>query len=92
MGYRLIDSLMQNHPFLLIIKLLSIATVVKLWSAAPCLRKKICQIPAVQSIRSRTEFKKALKGLLDARSARLFTFPQFEAALKVYYMYALPDI
>jgi hypothetical protein len=47
--------------FLLIVEFLSIATVVKLWSAAPYLHERICQIPAVQTIWPRREFKKALR-------------------------------
>jgi hypothetical protein len=82
LGYRLIDSLIAESSLPAHIEFLSIATVVKLWSAAPYLSERIRQIPAVQIIRSRTEFKKALKGPLDARSARLLTFPQFEAAFK----------
>jgi hypothetical protein len=82
LGYRLIDSLIAESSLPAHIEFLSIATVVKLWSATPYLRERIRQIPAVRTIRSRTEFKNALKGLLDARSARLLTFPQFEAAFK----------
>jgi hypothetical protein len=68
--------------FLLIVEFLSIATLVKLWYAVPCLREGICQMPVVRTIQPRAEFKKAFEGLLNARSARLFTLSAIRSSHK----------
>ena len=79
------QSPLESVPFeifLLIIEFLNIAALADLWSAVPCLRQRICQLPVFQTISFETDYKNALSVLLLAGTARKFTLAEFLVTLK----------